>query len=80
MFWRELDGPLGMEKEWNSDGIYGSVRLITYNHNKLINLCVADFLDKNGNWNWQLFAHLLPNHIILKITAIKAPCANSGEV
>ncbi|KAH9672775.1 putative ribonuclease H protein [Citrus sinensis] len=47
--------------------------------NKLINLCVADFSDNNGNWNWQLFVHLLPNHIILKITAVKAPCANSGE-
>ena len=40
---------------------------------------MADFSNNNGNWNWQLFAHLLPNHIILKIAAVKAPCANSGE-
>ena len=46
---------------------------------QLIILCVVDFSYSNGNWNWQLFAHLLPNHIILKIAAVKAPCANSGE-
>ncbi|KAH9685635.1 putative ribonuclease H protein [Citrus sinensis] len=46
---------------------------------QLINLCVVDFSYSNGNWNWQLFAPLLPNHIILKIAAVKAPCANSGE-
>lgn len=46
---------------------------------QLINLCVADFSDNYGNWNWYLFAHLLPNHIILKIASIKAPCALSGE-
>ncbi|KAH9734521.1 putative ribonuclease H protein [Citrus sinensis] len=46
---------------------------------QLINLCVADFSDNNGNWNWHLFAHLLPNHIILKIASVKAPCAYSGE-
>ena len=46
---------------------------------QLINLCVADFSDNNGNWNWHLFAHLLPNHIILKIASVKAPCDYSGQ-
>ncbi|KAH9671615.1 putative ribonuclease H protein [Citrus sinensis] len=57
--------------------------LQSYAHNpipdQLINLCVADFSDNNGNWNWHLFAHLLPNHIILKIASVKAPCAYSGK-
>ncbi|KAL4386745.1 hypothetical protein GQ457_09G012620 [Hibiscus cannabinus] len=34
---------------------------------------VASMVDLNGDWNWQLFQHMLPHHVLLRIAAIRAP-------
>ena len=40
---------------------------------ELVNRYVFDFVNSNGAWNWNLFVHLLPNHVLLMITVIKTP-------
>ncbi|KAK9177868.1 hypothetical protein WN943_027058 [Citrus x changshan-huyou] len=43
------------------------------------NKCVVDFVDDEGNWNWIMFGHFLPNQIFPQITAIKPPSDEGCE-
>lgn len=40
---------------------------------ELVNRQVFDFVNSDGVWNWNLFVHLLPNHVLMMITVIKTP-------
>ncbi|KAH9728215.1 putative ribonuclease H protein [Citrus sinensis] len=47
--------------------------------NTLLSKRVVDFVDENGNWNWCLFSHLVPNNILLKIASVHPPKASHGH-
>ena len=44
----------------------------------LLECSVADFVNSDGNWKWDVFSHLLPHKIILHIAACKPPCLDDG--
>ena len=62
-----------------------SEELIISNHttiqipDDLKNKCVVDFVDDEGNWNWSIFGHFLPNQIFPQITVIKPPSDEGCE-
>lgn len=45
----------------------------------IINKVAAEFVDGNGNWQWESFAHLLPNHIILRVASVIPPNFTRGD-
>lgn len=45
----------------------------------IISGVVADFIDNNGSWRWDLFEHYLPHNIILRIASSVPPLAQRGH-
>lgn len=45
----------------------------------LLSKFVCDLTEDTGNWKWDTFGNLLPNHIILKIAAVQPPAENKGD-
>lgn len=46
---------------------------------KIISGVVADFIDNNGSWRWDLFEHYLPHNFILRIASNVPPLAQRGH-
>ncbi|KAK8680188.1 hypothetical protein V6N13_109140 [Hibiscus sabdariffa] len=42
----------------------------------LTHVTVASMVGSNGDWNWPIFQHLLPHHVLLHIAAIKPPASH----
>ena len=40
---------------------------------------VADMVDSGGNWKWELFAHLIPIHIVMNIAGHIPPMQDTRE-
>ncbi|KAH9673795.1 reverse transcriptase domain-containing protein [Citrus sinensis] len=66
-------------QSWVSEELLIANHTITQLPDELKNKCVADFVDIEGNWNWSMFGHFLPNQILLQIAAIKPPSDDNNE-